>query len=448
MTSLLERCRPCHSTNPGDHPVPAGPGGSSPFFNDFKKFLRQILTIVPYESMLCAVAQCCNKQQADAYMHILKQLGAKFPFSLTMYVSIFNMIFKLQHAKTIKDSLFLQLPFEVCAYFTWWSARCNYAKWVVPKDAVNSFSGEIFTDRYLFSFKDSFCEDSLYLREMVQDSLKQVGGLSDVEAVSNKSAMDLYKLNYAQPRDISDSKQGSKSLKPPLKVISEVREVLNQNMYSSGSALQETDFYEKTLKVLHNACNVQMELCLNILCSFIYQHVQVPFAEVNPVNSWRRFLHLIGPYSDIFKDDSEYWTSMVKRCQRAISNGSEVAERTYRDKLLFLVTNIDQEAKAQITSAISEYTLEKKLKELCSTRGINAETSVEQLVFAWKMHFKDCHMASVVPSHHSLISRWIKWSLMIHELRLTLEKHITIAIPGLVNSGKTQLIRSLFGFNV
>ena len=37
---------------------------------------------------------------------------------------------------------------------------------------------------------------------------------------------------------------------------------------------------------------------------------------------------------------------------------------------------------------------------------------------------------------------------MIHKLRLTLEKHITNGIPGLVNSGKTQLIKTLFGLDV
>lgn len=445
MTSLLERCRPCHSTNSDSHPVHARPqaGDSSPFFNNFKQFLRQIVAVVPYESLLCAIAQCHNKQKVEAYVRILKQLGAEFPFSLTTYVSVFNIIFKLQHQMTIKDSLFDQLPFEICAYFTWLTVRYNYTKGMLPEAAVNSLSKEIFTDRYMFGFLDSFCDDSLYLRTMIQDSLKQVNSLSEVEAVSCKSAASLYNLNSVHP---SDSKQASKNLKSPIKVIREAREALNQS--NDGSALQETNFYEKILKVLQNARYVQIELCINILCCFIHQHVQVPFTEVNPMSVWKRLIHIFGPYTDVFKSDSEYWTSMLKRCQRAISKGSEVAERTYRGKLLFLVTTIDLEAKAQITLAVSEYTLEKKLKEICSSRGINAETSVEQIVLAWQKHFKDCPIANVTPSHHSLISRWIKWSLMIHELRLTLEKHITIIIPGLVNSGKTQLMRSLFGFNV
>ena len=94
------------------------------------------------------------------------------------------------------------------------------------------------------------------------------------------------------------------------------------------------------------------------------------------------------------------------------------------------------------------YTLEKNLKELCLKRQITKETSVERMVCAWKSLFEHCPMVNVASSHHALICRWIKWSLMIHELRLVLEKHITIAIPGLVNSGKTQLIRSLFGLDV
>ena len=443
MMSLLERCRPCHPEGSDSQPIHAG--DSSPFFTYFKHFLRHIIaTVVPYESILCAVARCQNKRTAEQYIRILRKLDAEFPFSLTMYVSLFNKIFKIQHQKSIEDSLFDQLPFEICAHFTWLMAKYKYAKELLPKAAVDSFSEKVFTDEFMFGFLDSFCEDSIYLRKMVQDSLKQVNSLSEVEAVSNKSAADLY--NLAHPMCISASKQESRNLKSPITVIVDARKALNQS--NDGSALQETDFYEKTLKVLHNARFVQIDLCINILCGFIYQHVQVPFTEVNPMNIWKRLLYLVAPYSDVFKKDSDFWTSMLKRCQRAIAKGSEVAERTYNGKLKFLVTNIDPEAKAQTTPAASEYTLEKKLKELCSSRGIVVETSVDQMIHAWETHFKDCHMASVVPSHRALISRWIKWSLMIHELRLTLENHITIAIPGLVNSGKTQLIRSLFGFNV
>ena len=96
----------------------------------------------------------------------------------------------------------------------------------------------------------------------------------------------------------------------------------------------------------------------------------------------------------------------------------------------------------------STYTLERKLKEICSERKIGMETSVDRIVHEWHKTFKGCPAVNIASSHRSLIGRWIKWSLMVHELRYMLENHITIAITGLVNSGKTQLIRSLFGFDV
>ena len=446
MTSLLERCRPSQPASSENQPIRAV-DQSSPFFNYLKQFLHRIATIVPYESMLCALAQCRDKQVAERYIKILQQLNAEFPFSVTTYVGLFLAVFKLQHLSSIDNSLYDQLPFEVCAYFTWMKSKSEYSKAILPKIAVNLFSETIFDDQYMFGFRESFGSNAVYLREMAQDSLRQVHSLSEVEAISSKTAAQLYNLSYTlQPASPSAAKEGPRHLKSPIKVIVEAREALNQN--NDGSALQDTDFYERTLKVLHYARYIQIDLCIDILCSFIYQHVQIPFKETNPVNIWKRILYLIAPYADVFKDSSDFWSSMVNRCQKAICKGSEVAERTYHGKLEFLVTTIDDEAKAQTSSAVSEYTLEKKLKELCSNREIDAETSVDQMVRTWQTLFKDCRIANVVPSHRGLIARWMKWSLTVHELRLTLEKHITIAIPGLVNSGKTQLIRSLFGFNV
>ena len=218
MTSLLERCRPCPASVSSDNqPIHARPSESSPFFNSFKRLLHQFATTAPFESILCAIAQCPDKQKAESYIHILKQLGVEFPFSLTMYVSLFNIIFKIQHRETITESLFAQLPFEVCAYFTWLTAKYRYTSGMLPKAAVDSFSKEVFTDRFMFVFLDSFCSDSQYLRKMVQDSLKQVSNLAEVEAVSSKPAADLYNLNnYAHPAETSAFKQGQKSLKSPL----------------------------------------------------------------------------------------------------------------------------------------------------------------------------------------------------------------------------------------
>ena len=428
-----------------------------PFVTYFKQFLLDMLSVVPYESILCAVAHCRNKSTADLCSRMIKKLSIQFPFSLTMYASSFVAAFQIQHQKSGEASMtevFDQLPFEDCAYFIWLKAK--YLKGTSSKAAVTSFSEEIFTDPYIFISLHLLDEDALYLRRLVQQSLEQVETLSKVRAVSNKSATDLFSWSNAGS---SSSKKGARTLKSPISVLIEGRQVLHPipkkdistTPHKSDTTRPRT--YDETMKVLDNARGGQIDLSTGVLCGFMYQHVRVPFTEFNPMTFWKSLRHHIAPYSDVFKNDSEFWTSILKRCQRAITKGSQVAERTYDAKLKFLVNNIDPETKGHTTPTASEhsmYTFEKKLKELCLERGITKDKPIDRIVHAWKVHFEheNCPMAKVATTHRSLISRWIKWSLMIHELRLTLEKHITIAIPGLVNSGKTQLIRSLFGLDV
>ena len=448
MMSLLEK-----SANRFNSTSQLQPTDLPPFVTYFKQFLLEMLTVVPYESILCAVAHCRNKRTADLCTRMIKRLHMEFPFSLTTYASSFVAAFKAQHRKSGDASMaefFNQLPFEDCAYFIWLKAK--YMKGTTSSAAVASFSDEIFTDPYIFVSLGLLDDDALYLRQIVQQSLKQVNTLSEVRAVSNKSATDLYSWSSVGS---SSSKQEVRSLKSPISVLIEGREVLHPKNdtsipHKSGLRLRS---YDETMKVLNNARGGQFDLGIGVLCGFMYQHVRVPFTDFNPMTFWKSLRHHIAPYSDVFKNDSEFWTSILKRCQRAIAKGSQVAENTYDAKLKFLVNNIDPETKGHTTPTASEYsmyTFEKKLKELCLERGITKDRVIDRIVLAWKTHFEcgDCPMAKVALTHRSLISRWIKWSLMIHELRLTLEKHITIAIPGLVNSGKTQLIRSLFGLDV
>lgn len=452
MMALLEKSpNRFNSSPPAVHT-----GELSPFFNYFKLFLHEIISVVPYESILCTVAHCHSKRTAELCTRMIKKLHVEFHFSLTMYASLFVTAFKdqLQNMSTEASmtKYLEEQPFEECAYFMWLKAK--YMKGASSKAAVDSFSEEIFTDPYIFGSQEIICEDVLHLRKIVQLSLEQVNTLSEVNAVSSKSATDLYKWSSVDTS--SKSKLEVKSLKSPISVLVEGREVLHKNNSMPSFHLPKEMFsksrsYEETMEVLSDARGGQFDLCIGVLCGFMYQHVRVPFTEVNPMTFWKSLRHHIAPYSDVFKNNSDFWMSILKRCQRAITKGSQVVERTYDAKLKFLVTNIDPETKAHTTPTSSEYsmyTLEQMLKKLCSERGIVKETPIDRIVNAWKTRFESSPMVDVASTHRALIGQWIKWSLMIHELRLTLEEHITIAIPGLVNSGKTQLIRSLFGLDV
>ena len=57
-------------------------------------------------------------------------------------------------------------------------------------------------------------------------------------------------------------------------------------------------------------------------------------------------------------------------------------------------------------------------------------------------------MSFVALSHRPLIARWLKWALMVHKLREELAKYTAVGVAGLVNSGKSILVNTVFGIKV
>ena len=435
MTALLEKRanRFCQSpTHLGEPPH---------FLTYFKRFLRDIAAVVPYESILCTIAHCRNKRISEDCMHSINNM--EFPFSLTTYISSFVAALRVQHEKATEANtanLYYQLSFEECASFMWLKAKYN-------GKSVKSFSRDLFTDSFIFGSLEELYEEALCLRTKVQKSLEQISSLDEAKAISDKSTKDLFSTTYSR-----HSREEASMLKSPILILIEGREILHHTNNTSNLQVdEERQSYEKTVEVLSMARGGQFDISIGVICGFMYQHVRVPFTEVNPITLLKTLQYRIGPFKDVLKNDSNFWASIVERCRNAVSKGSRVAEHTYHGKLKFLVTEIDPSSKAYIDPISSEhsmYMLEKRLKELCDTRGITKEKSVGTMIESWRTLFAGCPIADVAVTHQTLISQWIKWSLMIHELRQMLETHVTIAIAGLVNSGKTQLIRTLFGFDV
>ena len=82
------------------------------------------------------------------------------------------------------------------------------------------------------------------------------------------------------------------------------------------------------------------------------------------------------------------------------------------------------------------------------TTTITRATPTETIVSNWDKLFKQTAIFSVTKSFRPLIARWIRWSLMIHNLRHELAKLTAVGVVGLVNSGKSQLVNKLFQIKV
>ena len=94
------------------------------------------------------------------------------------------------------------------------------------------------------------------------------------------------------------------------------------------------------------------------------------------------------------------------------------------------------------------YSLERQLEDQCTKRNIFHHTPVDEIVAQWDDNFEDENLTFVPSQYRPLIARWIKWSLMINNLRESLARQTAIGVIGLVNSGKSKFVRALFGKKV
>ena len=90
------------------------------------------------------------------------------------------------------------------------------------------------------------------------------------------------------------------------------------------------------------------------------------------------------------------------------------------------------------------YSLEMQLEALCAERGITAATPIMEIHRCWAKFFKDTVLCQVAASSRPTLARWIKWMLITHQLRESMAKWTTLGIVGLMNSGKSHLLNSLF----
>ena len=136
----------------------------------------------------------------------------------------------------------------------------------------------------------------------------------------------------------------------------------------------------------------------------------------------------------------------VKALFSAKSMASEADDNRYAAKLQFIVQGMDKTVTCN-TQYIS-YSLERQLSELCEDRKIDTHFPLDKLVGQWGALFKENILSLVAISHRPLIARWLKWALMVNNLREELAKYTAVGVVGLVNSGKSRLVNTLFGIKV
>ena len=280
-------------------------------------------------------------------------------------------------------------------------------------------------------------------------------------------------LNIELLYPITKLSLASSCLKSPLDILSSGRKELarlsnlaltNQDKPSeqeSPKSLSE-QYNSQMLQVINDIRQGDLHLCTTLLGAFMEEQMQVPLKESShttakaiasvissaAVGVWFLFSLALPNVNNLLASIPNYELLVqVKEYIKGIfSDNTVTTERMYAGKLQFMVQGLEKTVSCN--SQYISYSLERQLVALCNTLNITADTPTKKLIEEWDTLFKKDVLSLVIPSHRPLVARWMRWALMIHNLREELAKYMAVGVVGLVNSGKSRLVNSLFHIQV
>ena len=477
-----------------------------------RDFLEQVVAIVPVESLLYSIAssekkialQCCDALQSCqlelppsetmlSRLHMaIFHLGLEDPGGLNPYShglpndeefyagAIAAHKANINKGPTAKDVKSAMKEARK-------SYREHISKSTKPVEKAHSVPTVIkaVERQHYFRHHGILANQDLLIRIATGDDLPQKRYLArmllnaSVSTVDDKQLDAICGENLECIYPMSSSVDGSiHSLKSPLEILREGRKNLSWLAQRATNASQtevesvtNTDKSDTSLSSLYNAKMLrvvndiranELKVCTSLLGAFMEEQIRVPLMKSSidtarvlnlvmsaaAVGVWALFSLGLGDIQTLLSSiPSRSLLVEVKKYIRGIFKEETVnADETYAGKLQFMVQGLNETVSCN--SHYISYSLERQLIELCKKLNISRSTPLDTLINDWDSIFKDDVLSFVVPSYRSLIARWLKWALMVHHLREELAKYTSIGVIGLVNSGKSLLVSSLFSIQV
>ena len=467
--------------NPHDTTKSTAPYASKRF-RMIQEFLRAILDVIPIESAFSCIAHTSSVRNAAHLCRTLKRAHIEVPpLSQSLFVNTGLAITKLRgervhfDQKTNLEDLFQVLVAtaqkRAAFSFLWFKATSNesqYLQWFGPD--VVSKSGE---NRDIVK----------YLQEIVEEAKWNCQGR--IPAISGLSVKSLFEATEnVRQRENGPMATRLPAIKSPSCLLRNGRAKLVDLQTNTREALKtgpnSGKDVEKSSTKAHNARlldyvnrlrNEELHLCIQIITAFMEENVRIPVSNFSVAVSYWQLLKLgLGIFRrQVSKDVITQYIS-VSRHIRSIADevghtipAYETKKETERDaanskyggKLQFLLSSsLRHDEPMLIDDKFLIYSLESHLywKFTNSTvpehQRIDDSTPLEEVEENWEALFKDTGLSTIVPSHRRLIARWLKFSLMMHKLRTELSCHTSVGVVGLVNSGKSTLVKELFQITV
>ena len=404
---------------------------SSHKFKVIMEFLECIVQVVPLESMLYVIANSHDFDTAMSCFQALKSSQHVLPLSELMIEGSHLAAWRMSQTFTALEKVGKKRE-EVESLLH-----------VTKEDCIGA-------SKYLYTNHDRLCN------EKIQNG--------SADCLCGQDIDKLYPISQ------DSQQQGSVALRSPLSILTSGRRELctcleetQEVRHTSSMDASQHKWSKHNQRMLEMVNNMRKEvkICVNLLGAFMEEQ------EVNIVLSHSKkdmsnalsikAIPLVGvgalfglDYSDVqpILDNCKENELVVKIVDYVKKMSDESPENCqYAAKLQFMVHGMQKNPVTYNRKWIS-YCYERQLMAVCTDRKIEASIQLHTLIRKWGELFRDNTLSLVREGYRPLIARWLKWALMIHNLREELSKYTAIGVVGLVNSGKSKLVNTLFGIQV
>ena len=260
----------------------------------------------------------------------------------------------------------------------------------------------------------------------------------------------------------SEAKKSTSHFKSPLDVLRQGNKELTA-LAGECRAHTTSKNNSKMLDTVNDIRKRSLAICTALLGGFMeQQEINIPLVKSRKDRSTA--FSVLGPasvgvwalsslkYADISPLLSQYrGDQLLVKIENYVKSifereaMNEAESEQYAAKLQFMVQGLA--TTVTCNSQYVSYSLERQLVEVCRDRKI-IDTPLDELIKKWGRLFEENILSLVALSHRPLIARWLKWTLMVHNLREKLAQYTAVGVVGLVNSGKSTLVNSLFKIDV
>jgi hypothetical protein len=210
----------------------------------------------------------------------------------------------------------------------------------------------------------------------------------------------------------------------------------------------------RMLNLIDRIYNQDVAVCASLLGAFMEQQIRIPLlnspketaeelSQAAPVavGVWALFSQNLRSLQDMLSSSNH--SALVVEIKDYIEGISQQLPENenpmYAAKLQFLLQGIEGTVTA--SSQYISYSLE---HQLCRNIKFEKTLSLKRMISQWDEIFKNDALSLISQSHRGLVARWMKWTILVHDLREALAQYTCIGVTGLVNSGKSLLVKELF----